>query len=280
MKIGFIIQARMQSTRLKGKVLLPLPLKGGKPMLQWIVDQARRAELQDVEEELQCDIIVATSVNPENDLLEGYCKNQNIHCFRGDEEDVLSRFVEITRAHDFDVVVRLTGDNPLLDIPALEQTVEQHLREKNDYTTTMGLPKGMNIECISPEALLNADTGSFTPDEKEHVTLFLKNREEYTCGICDLSGNGGLEDLRMTVDYPSDYALLSVLLDGYNPNLQSGLELVSQIFGIYPWLFEVNRNNIQKQQFGSAADEVEAAVELLRNLGMDHSADLLGNRDS
>lgn len=249
-------------------------------MLQWIVDQARRAELQDVEEELQCDIIVATSVNPENDLLEGYCKNQNIHCFRGDEEDVLSRFVEITRAHDFDVVVRLTGDNPLLDIPALEQTVEQHLREKNDYTTTMGLPKGMNIECISPEALLNADTGSFTPDEKEHVTLFLKNREEYTCGICDLSGNGGLEDLRMTVDYPSDYALLSVLLDGYNPNLQSGLELVSQIFGIYPWLFEVNRNNIQKQQFGSAADEVEAAVELLRNLGMDHSADLLGNRDS
>lgn len=270
----------MHSSRLKGKVLLPLPLKGGKPMLQWIVDQARRAEFQSGEAEISSEVIVATSENPENDLLEGYCKKQNIHCFRGDEENVLSRFVEIAKAHEYDVIVRLTGDNPLLDIPSLEQVMEQHLEEKNDYTTTKGLPLGMNVECLSPEALLQADSGTFTPDEKEHVTLFLKNRDEYQCGICEIPGSDGIENLRMTVDYPSDYALLSLLLDGYDPNLQSGLELVRQIRGIYPWIFDVNRENIQKQQYSDKEEEVEAAIELLRRVEMNRAADLLREREA
>src|SRR5688500_5242636 len=107
-KVGFIIQARMKSTRLPGKVLLPIPLHGGKPIIQWIVDNVKKSGFEKK-------IILATSTNEEKDPLVAYCKTNSIECFRGDEENVLSRFIQILELNAFDLVVRLTGDNPLLD---------------------------------------------------------------------------------------------------------------------------------------------------------------------
>jgi spore coat polysaccharide biosynthesis protein SpsF len=107
-KVAFIIQARMQSTRLPGKILMPLPVGSNVPLLGRIVETLKISNTNH-------SIIVATSTNPENNLLETFCKENNVACFRGSEDDVLSRFIDIVKNTDYDLIVRLTADNPFVD---------------------------------------------------------------------------------------------------------------------------------------------------------------------
>src|SRR6202042_2477938 len=100
------------------------------------------------------EVIVATSTNIENDILFNYCRENAIKCYRGDEENVLSRFIQIVKQQQFDVVVRLTSDNPLTDISLLDKAILYHIKNDNDYTKSEDLPLGMNFEIISPKALL------------------------------------------------------------------------------------------------------------------------------
>ncbi|MGL2964123.1 cytidylyltransferase domain-containing protein [Flavobacterium sp. RSB2_4_14] len=249
-KVAFIIQARMQSTRLPGKILLPLPLGSGKPLLSWIIDEVKKSKHT-------AEIIIATSVNPENDVLVSFCEQNNVGYFRGEEDDVLSRFTAIAKSGDYDCIVRLTADNPIIDISILDDTITEHFSKANDYTSTAGLPTGMNFEVISTATLLDLENYSLTATDREHVTLFVRSSGKYSLGVFTPAINPLLKTLRLTVDYPSDYALLSsILAQSVLDENQKGIKLVAQTFHLYPWLFETNASNFQKGNYATLAEEL------------------------
>ena len=242
-KIGFIIQARLKSTRLPGKVLMPIPLDSNKSILYRIIESLKGYNDSNYQ------IIVATSINQENDLIEEFCVSQEIRCFRGDEDDVLSRFIEINKSYDFDAIVRLTGDNPIIDTQILEKEINRHLKKSYDYSYSKGLPLGMNFEIINPSPLADLAGKSLSMPEKEHVTLFFRNNEkDYVINSPELNFNSEIEKLRLTIDYPSDYLALSAIIAvGMKENIE-GLDLVKYCLKNYAWIFQGNINNVQKVQ--------------------------------
>lgn len=242
-KIGFIIQARLKSTRLPGKVLMPIPLDSNKSILYRIIESLKAYNDSNYQ------IIVATSINQENDLIEDFCISEDITCFRGDEENVLSRFIEINKSHDFDAIVRLTGDNPIIDTEILRKEINRHLKEKYDYSYSRGLPLGMNFEIINPSRLADLAGKDLSMPEKEHVTLFFRNNEnDYEINSPELNFVSGIEKLRLTIDYPSDYLAVSAIIAiGMKENIK-GIDLVKYCLENYAWIFQGNINNVQKVQ--------------------------------
>lgn len=269
--IAFIIQARMQSARLPGKILMPIPIWKGKPLLSWIVMELKKSNYK-------ADIIVATSKNKENDVLENFCKKQGIECFRGNEENVLSRFTGIVKDNSYSTVVRLTADNPIIDIDLLDRTISQHLKNKSDYTKTEGLPTGMNFEVMSGSALVDTEKNILTKSDKEHVTLFLRNNNKYRKHTYNPVTNTSLKDLRLTVDYPSDLLVISTLLSFYQEHKTlGGLKLVEKVFTDFPMIFEANRSNCQKKQFSNTGEELKHAITLLKDLELNNAALILSS---
>jgi len=259
----------MKSTRLPGKILLPLPLNGGKPLLLWILDELKKSRYIP-------EIWVATSKNKENDVLAKFCEAKSIHCFRGEEEDVLSRFLSITEDRQYDVVVRLTADNPLIDISILDKCIEHHIQKKNDYTSTKNLPLGMNFEVISAKTLLSTKEEGLEEAEREHVTLYIKNTDSYKRENYTPLVPKELKKLRLTVDYPSDLLVISTLLGLYNDEKGiTGVSLVEEVFKKYPFIFEVNLSNVQKKQFKDKEQEIKHAIEVLKSLELFGAAGIL-----
>jgi len=268
-KIAFVIQARMQSERLPGKILMQIPLVNGKPLLQWIVDELQKSSHE-------ADIIVATSDKQENNVLEQFCESQGLKCFRGDEEDVLSRFVAITKDNDYSTLVRLTADNPILDIAVLDDTISYHIDNKNHYTNTTSLPVGMNFEVIASSAIIGLGQGQLSTAAREHVTLDIKNNDQYKKMIYAPKTGNHLNNLRLTVDYPSDLLVVSTVLSFYDESdSRVGVTLVQDVYNELPFIFEVNENNFQKKQFTNPEEEVTFAEDLLRGLDLEFSAGIL-----
>jgi spore coat polysaccharide biosynthesis protein SpsF len=170
-----LIQARLGSSRLPGKSILPLPLAavGDKQtILGHVVGRARRATAVQ-------HIMVATTTQPLDDPLAALAARLGVGVFRGDEQDVLSRFTgALEQAVDFHIIVRLTADNPAIDPAFIDAAVAHHLATSADYTYTSGLPLGTNIEVVSAKALRHADQVATQPDEREHVTPYLRRHPE------------------------------------------------------------------------------------------------------
>ncbi|WP_417444254.1 cytidylyltransferase domain-containing protein [Joostella sp.] len=261
-KVGFIIQARMKSNRLPGKVLMDMPTTSlGKPLLEWIINELRLSSYNNK-------IIIATSTNNENDVLESFCKEKGVECYRGDEDNVLSRFIEIVDDSNFDCIVRLTADNPILDISLLDKIIEYHILNENDYTKTSSLPLGMNFEVVNSKSMIELKYENLTSAENEHVTLFIRNNKKYKKGTYDseIRLNFKVELVRLTVDYPSDFLLVSwVLQMGVELDMK-GIKLIERLITLYPFMFKVNLGNFQKKQFNSQLSEIEYATSFLKEM--------------
>ena len=192
-----IIQARMSSTRLPGKVLMPI---GGKPILQWVIDAAEQAKLVD-------ETIVATSTKPEDAVIVDHCFNvsQN-YCSLGPLEDVLDRFYEAALAFGPLHIVRLTADCPMSDPDIIDDVIRLHLREGIDYTTNSGFkgsyPDGQDVEVFTMNTLTRAAKLATTPHEREHVTPYMKNEAMFRVGrlYCQEP-----TDIKYSVDTREDY---------------------------------------------------------------------------
>jgi glutamate-1-semialdehyde 2,1-aminomutase len=195
-----VIQARMGSTRLPGKVLEDV---GGRPLLARVVERARRARRLDA-------VMVATTTAAADDAVAAWCAGAGVPCFRGSEEDVLDRYVGAAREADADVVVRLTADCPLLDPAVVDEVVAAYHSEPCDYATNVlepTYPDGLDTEVFSRAALERAAAEARLPSEREHVTPYIRNhpaqfRLRSVRGECDLSA------LRWTVDDPRDLELV------------------------------------------------------------------------
>ncbi len=189
---------------------------------------------------------------------------------------MLSRFLHIIKDSQIDIVIRLTADNPFVDIAILDEAIQEHIRTGNDYTKTVGLPLGMNFEIVSAAALLQIENMPLTPEDREHVTLYIRNSSHFKTAEIE-PDNGRYQHLRLTVDYASDYALASLLYSLMNEGENVGMEFIERIVQTYPWLFSINETNVQKQQFKTRQDETDAAVRLLNSLDMRNAAQLLND---
>jgi spore coat polysaccharide biosynthesis protein SpsF (cytidylyltransferase family) len=199
------VQARMTSSRLPGKVLEPI---GGRPSIVFMVERLRRSKSLD-------SIVVVTSDDPSDDPLVEVLAKADIPAFRGDLQDVLARFCGALSAHPADVVVRLTGDCPLLDPAVVDAVVAVRRDTDADYASNVDpptFPDGMDVEVFTAQALVQAHAAARLPSEREHVTPWMRAsssglRRTNLQAIADLSA------LRLTVDYPDDLELVRCLTD-------------------------------------------------------------------
>ncbi|MNL17143.1 3-deoxy-manno-octulosonate cytidylyltransferase [compost metagenome] len=211
-----ILQARVSSTRLPGKVLKPLL---GKPMLLRQIERLKRARSIDR-------LIVATSVGPEDDALASLCIENGLECFRGSLDDVLDRFYQAARAVQPAHVMRLTGDCPLTDPEILDRLAELHLGAACDYSSTAlepTFPDGLDAELMTFSALEQAWQEAKLPSQREHVTPFLYQHPE-RFAIRALKNEVDLSAMRWTVDEPSDFEFVTRVYEGlYADNPSFGM---------------------------------------------------------
>ena len=240
-----LIQARLGSSRLPGKSALPLPLsaKGAEnTILGHVVRRAQQATSVS-------EVLIATTTQPLDDPLAVLAAQLGVGVFRGDEQDVLGRFAgALAQAGPAEIIVRRTADNTAIDLDFLDAAVAHHLATGADYTYTSGLPLGTNIEVISTSALQIAHREAHQPDEREHVTPYLRRHPElFRLETLPLKVSPAVAALRLTVDYPSDYALLSLLFSELPPNFSltdpAGLPA---LLARHPWLAAINSANAQR----------------------------------
>ena len=233
--VGFIIQARMASTRLPAKVLMPLPFLSKKTLLDHIIDTLNP---------LGAKVIVATSNEPSSDPIASFCEERAIECFRGDENNVLSRFMAIQEKYQFHYIFRFTADNPLIDTHTLGFFFRNVVEDGLDYAYSKGMPLGMNFEFFRGETLVASSAYANVPSDYEHVTPAIRRNAVFKTKEIRLED---LEELRMTIDTVSDYALMSMLFQLKLETNLEGLSLIKSFAIKYPWLLELNKHVAQNK---------------------------------
>ncbi len=191
-----VLQARMSSSRLPGKVLMPI---NGQPMIFRQIN--RVIESTQVE-----DLIVATSVNRSDDELVKFLESNNIKVFRGSLDNVLSRFLEITKKINPTNVVRLTADCPLVMPKLIDEMIAFFEEKSPDYLSNSlvpTFPDGLDVEIISSEALSRLESLDLSKMELEHVTMGIYNRPDFF-KVLNFSNTVNQSNMRWTVDYPED----------------------------------------------------------------------------
>ena len=234
-----IVQARMTSTRLPGKVLLPL---AGEPMLTRLVERLRRVQRAD-------GIVIATTTNATDDPIAALCAQLGVPCHRGSEHDVLSRYADAARLHGADVVVRITSDCPLIDPALIDQVIATHEEGSSDYVSNMlppTWPYGMAVEVFSAAALAQAHAEATQAAEREHVTPFIYwHPERYR--LRNVASPVNLSQHRWTVDTPEDYELVSRLFDHLMPTHPHFTQAdVLALLDHYPDWIAINQHIQQK----------------------------------
>ena len=201
-RVVAIIQARMSSRRLPGKVLT---LLADSPVLALIVGRLRRATLVDK-------VVVATSTDPSDDPIADWCAVSGTRCYRGSLDDVLDRFLGATRASDATHVVRITADCPLIDPDLVDLVIRTTVEQDLDYCGLAGeFPDGLDCEVMTRSALERAAVEAMLPSEREHVTPYLK-RPDGTLRRGEVRPFVGLGHHRWTLDRPEDLRFLEAVL--------------------------------------------------------------------
>lgn len=213
MTVLAVVQARMGSTRLPGKSLMPL---AGLALLGWTVRAARETAGIDK-------TVVATSSGADDDAIAAWCAREKITCYRGSETDVLDRFAMVANAVSPDAIVRLTADCPFLDPVVVGQIVRLFLNSRDvDYVSNVSPPSwpdGLDAEIFSTKALLHAAAEATAREDREHVTAYIRRNayrfksKNINCPIPGLSGE------RWTVDTLDDFHFAEALTRHINPNV-------------------------------------------------------------
>jgi len=237
-----IIQARVGSTRLPGKVLKDVC---GRQMLWHIVHRLKSSEKID-------DIVLAIPDSTENDQLEGFARGLKLHCFRGSEEDVLSRYYGAAVEFGGWVIVRVTSDCPLIDPRVADMVVREHLNSRADYTASGvqgGFPPGLDTEAVTFDALEKAYKEANLIYEREHVTPYIYQHPElFKIQFVEASGKLRRPNLRLTVDTEEDLRLIREIFRRLYHNGQIFYtEDVIDLLDKHPELVAINAHVVQKK---------------------------------
>ena len=237
MKVVALVQARMGSTRMPNKVMKPI---GGIPMIELLLSRLAIASKVD-------QIVVATSVDPRNRPLIEHVRKLGFACEQGSENDVLDRFVSAAKSHQADVIVRITGDCPLVDPALVDEVIYGFKASKVDYfsnTTPPTYPDGLDIEVFTFKALERASRETSNPFDREHVTPYIRESGRFTTAA--LQNSQDLSKLRWTVDELADFAVIEKVFQHFSPRIDFGwgevLDLQQQRPSIFAANQEINRN--------------------------------------
>jgi len=228
MKVVAIVQARMGSTRLPDKVMKPIL---GIPLIEILLKRLSKSSAID-------EIMVATSTDAKNDVLDAHVKALGFKVFRGSEDDVLKRFVDAARFINADVIVRITGDCPLIDPILVDRCVEEFRLHDVDYlsnTNPPSYPDGLDVEVFKRTALEQCALRTDSQFDREHVTPYMRSSETFS--KYSLSYSSDLSDIRWTVDEPDDFEVVSAVFEHFAPDIDfswldvlSLLDVKSEIF--------------------------------------------------
>lgn len=217
--IGVIIQARMGSSRLPGKVLKDLC---GVPMLEYQLNRVFRANSINK-------VVVATTTLQQDDPIQKLCDRLGVSCFRGSEDDVLSRYFFAAKRYKFSTIVRLTADCPLVCNDIIDICVNELISNKFDYfgntvpPETSFFPDGSDVEVFTFEALERAHLEVESPKDREHVTFhFWKSEASQTFKSGQIKRPKNIAHLRWTVDYPEDYSVVCKIAEYLEKNQLNG----------------------------------------------------------
>jgi len=233
MKIVAIVQARMGSTRLPDKVMKPI---GGIPMIELLL--SRLSKSKEINQ-----IVVATSIDQRNKPLVEHVRKLGFSCEQGSENDVLDRFVHVARSHNANVVVRITGDCPLVDPKLVDECIRHFKSSDVAYFSNINpptYPDGLDIEVFTFQALEQASKETDKPFDREHVTPYLRDSRQFKTGSMHYSEN--LSALRWTVDEPADFVVIEKVFQHFHPDTDFTWQEVLNLQKQQPELFCVNQN--------------------------------------
>jgi spore coat polysaccharide biosynthesis protein SpsF (cytidylyltransferase family) len=252
MKTVALIQARMSSSRLPGKVLQDI---AGKPMLWHVVHRAQQAKSID-------SVAVITTTRADDDAIEMLCKESGIPCFRGSLDDVLDRYYQAAIYFKADIVVRLTADCPLLDPAVIEQVVKTFHQNSFDYVANVvevTYPDGLDTEVFRFEALERAWREARLKSEREHVTVYiLKHPELFRIG--SVKQEEDLSSLRWTVDTPRDLEFVRAVHNLIGDK-EFGMDEILKVLKEHPELSELNSGQPRNEAYQKQLREESEARE-------------------
>lgn len=244
-KIAAIVQVRLTSTRLPGKVLMDI---AGKPMLWHVINRLKYSKKLG-------DIILAIPNTKENDILEKFAKENKVKYFRGSEEDVLSRYYETAKSFECDIMVNITSDCPLIDPRVVDLIIKRHLSSNTDYTSNIlkrTFPRGLDTEVFNFEILEKIQREVKEPYQREHVTLYIRQYPE-RFNVQNIIANKKLRrpELRLTVDTKEDLKLIrEIYRHLYKPKKIFTTEEFIDFLDKNPELKKINAHIKQKSVHG------------------------------
>jgi spore coat polysaccharide biosynthesis protein SpsF len=233
-----IIQARMGSSRLPGKVLMNV---AGKPILQQLIDRLKPSTKIDR-------LIVATTTNAEDDAIETFCKNYGVDCSRGSDWDVLDRFIKaanLCSAKSGDAIIRICCDNPIQSWKVVDFVIDQFERYKVDYFSNSNqepnyLEDGFDVEVTSYDALKIAAENATLLSEREHVMPFIKNSGKFKLGWRKANAE---YSFKLSVDTPNDLHMAQRIFEELNDTPDFAIDEVVDLLRRKPEILEINRES-------------------------------------
>ena len=231
MKTAAIVQARMGSTRLPGKVMKKII---GVPMIELLLKRLSKAQT------LDC-IILAASDKSENIPLKDYVQDLGFHVESGDETDVLGRYFQTASKLGIYNIVRITGDCPLIDPNLVDMVVRMFQKGQYDYASNIhprSYPKGLDTEIFTFKALEIAHQMAIRDFDREHVTPFIINGTQFNRGY--LSNDKDFSKKRWTVDEASDFTVVEKVFEYFDPNINFTWKDVLRLETTKPEFFTFN----------------------------------------
>ncbi|RTY34218.1 aminotransferase class III-fold pyridoxal phosphate-dependent enzyme [Chlorobium phaeovibrioides] len=238
MKVVAVVQARMGSTRLPNKVMKPI---GGIPMIELLLSRLSRST--EVHQ-----IVLATSVDRRNKPLVEHVRMLGYSSTEGSENDVMDRYVQAAQTNNADILVRITGDCPLVDPDLVDGCIRQFKATGVDYLTNTNpptYPDGMDIEVFAYKALQRAQKETCRSYDREHVTPYLRESGRFILG--SVQHNKDLSALRWTVDEPADFVVVEKVFSYFHPRIDFGWDEVLKLQEEQPDMFSPNEKIIRNE---------------------------------
>lgn len=242
MKVIATVEARMGSSRLPGKVMLPL---AGKPMIIRLVERVARSQMVN-------EVVVATTDQPSDQIIIDTCNRYGVKVVAGSELDITQRLLDAAGSQEADIVVQLTGDNPLVDPELIDNTVRELLDSQSDYVTNYkdnNLTIGFNVRCFTYEALEKAAELCDDLDDRMHGSYYI-HRSPELFSISGVSVDIDLQrnDIRLTVDETSDFEIIRRIFETLYPLKQDFTARdVIEVIDRFPEWKKINEKVEQKK---------------------------------
>ncbi|NMB82518.1 MAG: acylneuraminate cytidylyltransferase [Ignavibacteria bacterium] len=254
MNIVTVIQARISSTRLPGKVLLPIL---GQPLLIRMVERVMKADLIGT-------LVIATSTNSEDDQIEELCSRANLNCYRGHLTDLLDRHYQVAKIFNADAIVKIPSDCPLIDHHVIDRVIRLYIdNEDLDYVSNLHpatYPDGNDVEIFSFQSLEYAWRDATKDFEREHTTPFMWEHND-SFNIGNVEWETGLDlstSLRFTIDYEEDYIFIKKVFEELYPvNPDFGLNDILRLLEQKPEIVEINHKFAGTYWYDKHLDELK-----------------------